>query len=199
MASDRQMKPRRKRHVWAFILISTGAIILLGSGGFVVAAHLEENDVFCASCHTQPESTFFDRTQSTQVVDLASQHHNTKDTVTCIDCHAGPGISGRLNAMTIGAGDLWAYLTRTATQPASLTVPIADENCLKCHSDIPLRRSFNQHYHAFLKRWQKSDSKAATCVSCHSTHTTDGEADLGFLNRDRTTTVCVACHRVLEE
>ena len=188
-------RPRsRKRRVAAIGLGLVVVVLALGSGGFVFAAHLEENDAFCASCHSQPESTYFDRTQAAGPVDLASSHHAKSQPVTCIDCHAGPGLAGRLAAMTIGAGDLFHYVTNTAKQPAPLTVPIGDVNCLKCHADVAQTRDFNQHFHAFLSRWQALDKNAATCVDCHTAHNTDGEAGLMFLQRDHTLSICQNCH-----
>src|SRR5258707_6108875 len=71
--------------VWAAL---AGAL-LLAVAGFATAATLEEQDSFCAACHSQPESAFYQRTQA-QAVDLASKHSATWVT-RCIDCHAGPG------------------------------------------------------------------------------------------------------------
>ena len=166
---------------------------VLSLSGMLYAAHLEGSDAFCASCHTQPESQYFQRTQQTDSVDLAS-FHQTKATH-CIDCHSGPGITGRLGAFMVGGGDLVAFLTHTARQPAPLTVPIGDGNCLKCHSDVTQTKSFNRHFHAFLPRWQAVDRNAATCVDCHTAHTTDGASNVMFLVDAPTTKVCQDCHQ----
>jgi len=168
-------------------------VLLLGVGGFATAATLEEQNGFCAACHTQPESTFFERTQ-TQPIDLAAKHSQAWST-RCIDCHSGPGFTGRVGAMTLGARDLAVFVIRTDQQPAPLTVPIGDANCLKCHADVPATRDFNRHFHAFLARWQSMDSNAATCVSCHSAHATDGDPALAFLQQDRAQQVCESCHQ----
>jgi predicted CXXCH cytochrome family protein len=177
-----------------FAWVGLGIVLLLTTGILLTAAHLEENDGFCASCHSQPETTFFQRTQTTDAVDLASSHYTHQ--VKCIDCHSGPGVTGRLGAMRVGAGDLIAFATHTDTQPAPLTVPIDDANCLKCHPDVANTRDFNRHFHAFLSRWQAIDKTAATCVDCHSAHSTDGSASLGFLQQARTERVCQRCHAV---
>lgn len=168
-------------------------------GGYAFAAHLEESDPFCSSCHTQPETTYVDRSQAAPPVDLASAHHLNEGTH-CIDCHSGPGVTGRAATMVqVGAVDLIAYVTHTAKQPAPLTVPIADANCLKCHAEVPQTRNFRRHFHAFLPRWQALESQAATCVDCHSSHTTDGDPSAIFLEQSRTTAVCQSCHRALGE
>jgi predicted CXXCH cytochrome family protein len=174
-----------------------GLVLLLALGlslsGMLYAAHLEGSDTFCASCHTQPETKYFHRTQQNDTVDLAS-FHQTK-AVHCIDCHSGPGVTGRLGAFFVGGKDLVAYLTHTDQQPAPLTVPIGDGNCLKCHSDVTQTTSFNRHFHRFLPRWQAVDPNAATCVDCHSSHTTAGTAALQYLIEAPTSQVCQDCHR----
>jgi hypothetical protein len=171
------------------------AVFLVIAGASVAFAdHLESNDSFCASCHSQPESTYFQRSVASQPVDLASSHQ--PKATRCIDCHSGPGFTGRIGAMSVGAGDLFAWVTKRAHQPAPLTYPISDANCLKCHADVPNTQNFQRHFHAFLPRWQAVDRTAATCVDCHSAHTTDGSVDLGFLQQQRVQKVCDACHRV---
>jgi predicted CxxxxCH...CXXCH cytochrome family protein len=104
---------------------------------------------------------------------------------------------GRASALALGAGDALKWLSGTAAQPAPQTVPVSDANCLKCHSDTPNVRSFDMHFHRYLTRWQHADQDAATCVSCHTSHTTDGDVTLGFLQQQRTRAMCEACHRSL--
>jgi predicted CXXCH cytochrome family protein len=173
-----------------------GLVLLVGLAlslsAMIYGAHLEGSDAFCASCHTQPESQYFQRTQQTSSVDLAS-FHQTKATH-CIDCHSGSGVTGRLGAFIVGGKDLVAFLTHTDHQPAPLTVPVGDGNCLKCHSDVTQTQSFNRHFHAFLPQWQAVDPNAATCVDCHTSHTTSGTSSLLFLVEAPTSQVCQDCH-----
>jgi hypothetical protein len=170
--------------------------LALASGAFLAAAHLEEDDAFCASCHSEPESTYFERTQ-TEHVDLASAHH--AENVRCIDCHSGPGMTGRVGALLLGAADLAKWVAGQAAQPALLLQPIPDANCIKCHSAVAQTRKFTEHFHAFLSQWQTTDAAADTCVSCHSAHTTDGSVEIGFLERERTLNVCQHCHSAAGE
>ncbi|MEJ2570513.1 MAG: hypothetical protein P8Y98_08220 [Anaerolineales bacterium] len=190
---------------------------VLAASGFVFAASKESHDPFCASCHTQPESTFFERSLDVDAVDLASFH--TQETTRCIDCHSGPGVLGRMRAELMGARNALAWFTHTAMQPAPLTVPIRDENCLKCHQDV-IQRGYSpkhplaivsgdghgeregeedasNHWHELLARWQAYRSDAGTCTSCHAGHTTDGTAETGYENAAITRAVCEACHRVM--
>lgn len=169
--------------------------IILAAGGFTFAATQEQHDTFCASCHTQPEATFFQRSIAAQPVDLAS-FHTTKN-VQCISCHSGIGITGRMSAELLGAHNALAWYSGTAVQPAKLTVPITDDHCLKCHEQVTTAGGFNNHFHEFLVRWQAVDPNAARCVSCHSGHATDGSAQTGFLNQANTEAVCQSCHSVL--
>lgn len=192
-------KKAQKRRLPVFmpaVLIPLGLLVLLTAGGFTFAATQEQHDSFCASCHTQPESTFYQRSVDSQPVDLASAH--TAKETRCIDCHSGAGLTGRVSAELMGARNASAWLTHTAVQPAPVTVPISDVNCLKCHQEVTAQRpDENNHFHVFLGRWQAVDPNAASCVSCHSGHATNGEAQIAFLNRAQTTQVCQACHQAL--
>jgi predicted CXXCH cytochrome family protein len=172
------------------------AIAIVGlAGSMVYAANQEEHDSFCASCHTQPESTFFGRAQASTAVDLASSH--TSKNTKCIDCHSGPGTLGRVGAMMLGAHNALAWYTHTAVQPAQLTTPISDGNCTKCHPNVTDPSNTQEHFHAFLPRWQAQDPQAASCVDCHGAHITSGTADIGFLDQSRTEAVCQRCHNAL--
>lgn len=182
---------------WRVPMFALVGVLVLAVGGFTTAAKMEENDAFCASCHTEPESTYFDRSQAAAAVDLASAHH--AEGTRCIDCHSGAGVTGRISGMQVGFADLVAYKLGTAKQPAPLTVPISDENCLKCHQDVPQTQNFQRHFHYFLSQWQKIDKNAGTCVSCHTGHKTDGTADQKFMATDTVQPVCIACHTAAGE
>jgi hypothetical protein len=194
--------------------------IILPLSGFTFAASQETHDSFCASCHTQPESTYYQRSISNPPVDLASFH--TIQKTRCIDCHSGEGIAGRMQAELMGARNAALWYTGRSIQPAVLTYPISNANCLKCHQDV-LARSYvpkmqtgifpggggggeggeeegrANHWHVFLPRWQARASNAATCVSCHPGHSTQGSALTGFQAEPSTQAECEACHRVLRE
>ncbi len=179
------------------LTVALGLVILLAGSGFAFAATQEGRDSFCASCHTQPESTYFQRAIDANPVDLASAH-KTEGT-RCIDCHSGAGLGGRARSELMGARNAVAWLTHTAKQPAPLTIPIRDDSCVKCHAQVTSRGDFENHFHVFLARWQNQDLKAGTCVSCHGGHSTDGSAREAFLNEPRTRAVCEACHNALGE
>jgi predicted CXXCH cytochrome family protein len=177
------------------MLIAVGIFIFI-AGSFSVAASMEERDSFCASCHTQPESDYYGRSQAGNPIDLAS-FHATKQT-RCIECHSGVGTIGRASAIMLGARNAVAYYTGTAKQPAPLTVPVGDDHCVKCHASVYDSTDFNNHFHNLLPRWQAAaPNNAASCVDCHSSHTTDGNAQTSFLSQTKTDQVCQSCHQVL--
>ena len=188
------LQPQKKKFpVLPVLLIAAALALIFTVGGFSIAAAQEQHDPFCTSCHTQPESTFFQRSTAAQPTDMASFHTTKK--VNCIDCHSGSGITGRISAEMLGAHNALLYFTGTAVQPAKLTTPIADENCLKCHQAVTSQTSRNNHFHGFLARWQAADPNAATCISCHGGHTTDGTAQTRFQNQKQVQVVCNNCHQ----
>ena len=183
---------------WTALGIAAAIILLLAGSGLGFAASQEENDAFCASCHTQPESAYYERSLAATPVDMASSHHTTDDQNSkCIDCHSGVGVIGRFSATLLGARNAFMLFTHTETQPAPLTVPIRDENCTKCHDNLNRQTDLSNHFHAFLTRWQTIDPQAARCVDCHPAHTTGGEAAQGFLQAEHIDPICERCHLVL--
>ena len=202
------------------VLVAVVVVILLTAGGFAFAASQEAHDAFCASCHTQPESTYFQRETAGSPVDLASFHsaHNVSY-ARCIDCHSGAGLTGRLQAELLGARNAVKWYTGTAVQPAVLNYPIGDANCLKCHQDVTQRgftpkeqitvpgrggggdggeKGRNNHWHEFLARWQTTTpATAGACTSCHGGHPTTGTAQGGFMDTQAVQNTCNACHQVL--
>ncbi len=185
-------KPQRKRKIGRIILGLLLLGVLLIPVFTVTGMQMENNDAFCTSCHTEPEMTFYNRTQAATAVDLSSFHAGEE--TRCIDCHSGEGLNGRLHAMALGGGDALKFVRGNFPQPSPLTQPISDENCLKCHQETAVSSRQNSHYHVLLAEWQKADPGAAACVDCHQSHSTDGEERLLFLNKDHTTTLCKECH-----
>jgi nitrate/TMAO reductase-like tetraheme cytochrome c subunit len=189
-----------KKLPWLLIVVGIVVLgLLLTGGGFAFAATQEQNDAFCGSCHTQPESTFLQRSTAAKAVDLASYH--TPKKVNCIDCHSGVGLGGRVSAELMGAHNALAWYTGTAVQPATLTNPIRDEACIKCHQaqTNPQLRQRNNHFHGFLARWQATDKAAGGCVSCHSGHDTAGSAATKYENNAKVQATCNACHKVMRK
>jgi nitrate/TMAO reductase-like tetraheme cytochrome c subunit len=198
------MKSPVKSKKVLILSILVGLVVLglvFSVSGFAYAASQETQDTFCASCHTQPESTFYERSISGSPEDLAS-FHSTHDT-RCIDCHSGKGVIGRVQAELMGARNASKWYTHTAVQPAELTSPIGDQNCLKCHEEVTQRAGKSRgegemgHWHLFLSRWQASSADAASCVTCHSGHSTGSTAKDEFMNTPNVRATCNDCHRTM--
>ncbi|MGE5463376.1 MAG: cytochrome c3 family protein [Syntrophothermus sp.] len=181
----------RKVRIYAGLVIA--GLVVFGLIIPFTAMQFEDHNSFCASCHTQGEQTFYDRSIAPAEVDLASMH-DMKGQARCIDCHTGPGILGRYGGLMAGATDLISFFSGHYPQPAALEEPYPDANCLKCHAAITQKQDFNNHFHVFLAQWQAIDKNAATCVSCHLSHDTSGSAKVAFLNETTTVAICQKCH-----
>lgn len=199
------------------LVIAAIAVVILSTVGFLFAASQESHDVFCSSCHTQPETTYYQRSTAAQATDLASFH--TSQNTFCIHCHSGQGIFGRVQAELLGARNAFKWYTGTAVQPAVLNYPIGDQNCLKCHQDVTAQgftpkeqitlpggvtgrregEGRNNHWHEFLARWQAASSTAGSCVSCHPGHIIGATQQTGYMNSQTVQATCDACHQVLRE
>jgi hypothetical protein len=213
--NNKQHPAGRKPFLIVSCLVAAAALaIFLGVAAFIYGATQEGHDVFCTSCHSQPETTYYQREVAADAVDMASYH--SAGHARCIDCHSGPGVSGRIQAELLGARNAVKWYSGTAVQPAVLDNPIPDQNCLKCHQDVtgkgfspkeamkaPERggedddEAPRNHWHVNLARWQKTSTKAGTCLSCHPAHATGGDPNNGFMNSKTVRSTCSACHKVL--
>jgi NapC/NirT cytochrome c family, N-terminal region len=179
---------------------TTGALVIVvigiiaASGGTAYAIQLENQDGFCASCHTQPEVKYYQQSQAANAVSLAAFH--TQKGVRCIDCHSGGGPIGRVDGVSQGARDALAYYTGNYRSPAVTTNPLGDGSCTKCHADSMTQQTFNNHFHLFLARWQSIDPNAAHCVDCHTSHPS-GASDQQYLDATAVRAVCDQCHTAL--
>jgi predicted CXXCH cytochrome family protein len=202
------VRNRLSRPALAF-LTAVAVFIVTGLTTVAGVTQFESFDTNCASCHTEPESSYVRRAHGGGAsLDLASAHAligrggaqggGQGEPVRCIDCHSGKGVSGRLGAMALGAHDGWRWLTGTARQPSITTAPLSDEHCLKCHVDATVIQAFDRHFHRYMPDWQALDPAAGSCVTCHTAHTTDGNAAIGFLQQQRTRAVCDQCHSAMK-
>ncbi len=198
--NKRKRKPsgltNRKIQIYAGAVIV--GFILFGMVIPFTAMQFENHNSFCASCHTQDEQMFYDRSIASTAVDLASVH-DMKGQARCIDCHTGPGIIGRYGGLMAGSTDLISYFSGHYPQPAALEGPYPDANCLKCHEAVTQKQDFSNHFHVFLARWQAVDKNAAGCASCHASHDKSGDATISYLNKDKTINVCQQCHTAIGE
>jgi hypothetical protein len=176
------------------LVVTLGLLALAGGVGFV--SHQEQNDQFCSSCHTQPESEYYARSlraaaqQTAQ--DLASFHHRKKD-IRCIDCHVGEGPVGRAQVVSIAAWDAFKYYAHIARQPAVIVIPVQNEACIKCHADDIRKPGFENHEHNVYFD-PKLNPPEIACVHCHVSHRPGAEQQ-AFEFRDAMLPRCEYCHQ----
>jgi hypothetical protein len=172
---------------------------LLTVGGIGVSLVLENQDAFCASCHTEPESKYYNQSIQKNPATLAAFH--TLNKTGCIDCHSGGGALGRAQGLQQGADDLMLYLSGNYKNPAITSNPLGDDSCLKCHANNLQQqqgrggRGTNGHYHFYLLQWQAVDPLAAHCVTCHTAHTAE-LASLQYMTQGKVAKQCELSHGV---
>lgn len=186
-------RPESRHWRWLAAGIFLGLAALVGSVGFV--SYQEQDDTFCASCHTQPETQFYQRAllavAQQNAPDLASFHHRKKD-IRCIDCHVGEGALGRAAVVSIAAWDAFKYYTRLARQPAVVVIPVQNEACTKCHLDDIRKPGFENHEHN--KYFDpKENPPVIACTHCHVTHR-PGDEKQAYQFRDAILPRCEYCH-----
>lgn len=164
-------------------------LVVFGGGAFTM--HMEGNDSFCASCHTQPETAYVERSQAS-MVDLASAH--TVENVACIECHSGAGLTGRAGAILEGANNAARFVVGQYHSPAAMTKRLDDANCLKCHAEVTATNEPARHYHFYLAGWLQAQPDAGGCASCHLAHVTGGQVETDFVHEVSTQIVCEQCH-----
>lgn len=192
-----------------FLGVLVIVVVAVAVGGFAYGYQLENNDAFCASCHTEPESTYYQRTMSDTGHDLAAWH--STEGVRCIDCHSEAGLTGRVGAMMVGARDMIAFRTGNYTQPATTTRPLGTSSCTKCHSfsffggeagegrSVDGVRGHDGHYHSgrLLAVWRARGGPVNACAECHPAHPASTLGD--YRNNSVINQGCDACHAVLGE
>ncbi|HRE48271.1 MAG TPA: cytochrome c3 family protein [Aggregatilineales bacterium] len=159
-----QKRPRRR--LWLILGGLVGVLIVLGGGGFLVGTALEEQDTFCASCHTPSEVTYFNRAYmaldqpAETTVDLATAHYRaaqaSRTVFKCIDCHRGDaGLSHRVTALALGAYDAVVFFAGrddpTIEKHKTKTGWLANAACTTCHGETLLYLDgINNHFHSYL-------------------------------------------------
>jgi hypothetical protein len=182
----------------AFLLPLLASLVVLVVASYITGTQKEEHDNFCASCHTQPEETFYTRSLQSTPTDLATYH--AKKGVLCIQCHAGKGLIGRSLGLMAGAQDLVAFYSGNYPKPIKMEEPLPDANCTRCHASVLTNQDFNNHYHSLLSQWRSVDPQnAAVCITCHTSHSTTGAVADMFLIQNPTVQVCQKCHAIAGE
>lgn len=117
----------------------------------------------CARCHVmQPMVTdLYDPHSDT----LAARHFKNrwipKDQ--CFHCHSDYGLGGNLEAKMTGFRHLARYTTRHYHEPIQARTRFNNDNCLKCHGDMPKFQAVASHHtvESYLAE------SAMSCLNCH--------------------------------
>jgi len=172
-------------------LIVAGGLGIVAAGG---GLYFETRDSFCAACHTQPETMYYERSVDDRSggIDLASFHH-MEDSTRCIDCHGGVGLRARLATLALAAGDTLQYATGRYQQPAMIGQPLANPNCRQCHDDAVTNQGFENHFHNLM---DDSESPLIFCAACHISHQ-EGDDRAFFVREEDVFPSCNRCHAVM--
>jgi hypothetical protein len=173
--------PRRKRWpLFAGILFL--ALIFFGSVGFVVASALEEHDSFCTSCHTVPETTYYNRAYlaldnpTLAVNDLATAHYHLaqdgkKEPFACINCHRGDSSLGhRISTIALAGRDTITYVTGNENPQIEKTNIreswLPNAACVSCHTPLLMTVSgLNNHFHTLLPQAGEAQKKGGKLIA----------------------------------
>jgi len=165
---------------------------------------MENNNRFCASCHTEPESAYYARTLQVAATDLATLH--TSEGVRCIDCHSGQGSMARVVGLVdYGMRDTLAFYSGRYNSPAITTRPLDNTSCTKCHDPAVLvsqgmgEEGSRGHYHEpnLHAMWQQAGGPVNRCAACHPAHPQAGSAATLFTSIEIASRGCQDCHRSL--
>ncbi len=195
-----------------FVRIGLVLIVLglfMSAAAITTAVELENRDTFCAACHTEPETTFFARSEA-ESSDLASAHANAEAAVRCIDCHSGVGPVGRAASLVQGANDLSAFVLGSYEQPATTIYPIGEEGCTKCHhaptsvgladSEFALKSYSHYHRAEYAAAWLAADPDSrGTCAVCHVSHSEGARESQQWSPRPAVNAACDDCHADLDD
>jgi nitrate/TMAO reductase-like tetraheme cytochrome c subunit len=100
----------------------------------------------------------------------------------CYACHSDYGLSGDLAAKMEGFRHLARYTTRTYTEPIQYRGVFDNDNCLKCHAEMPKFEAVPWH-HTVNESLGKNEM---SCLNCHGlSHPTRAARTPGSPDYDR--------------
>jgi nitrate/TMAO reductase-like tetraheme cytochrome c subunit len=206
-----QITTRRKRRWPVIVVAALAGLFVLGAIGFVGAEALEEQDTFCISCHTVPETTYFNRAYialdnpNDLVTDLATAHYHlaqAKNTsFSCIDCHRGDGSLGhRISTLALGGRDAVIYIVgkenpaieKTSTREGWLP----NAACINCHTDTLLTlKGLDNHFHTHLPQAAAALANGGTLKVPDTLTSRQTDLLKIGLKTINTSLVCSDCHQ----
>ncbi len=180
------------------IILLGAAILIFATVGFVIGTRFEANDHFCASCHVEPERSYYLASLKPDESGTLAAFHAINKT-RCIDCHSRVGIPGRIWAQIGGLQNLLAYRSGEYRDPSVTTRPVGDGGCAKCHLELTWVSERPGHYHSpeLRRRWRSAEGPENTCEACHPSHVLITNISDRFVDADKVEDQCEACHEAI--
>jgi hypothetical protein len=198
----------------ALLLILGTVMILLATGASVGASRLEENDVFCTTCHLAPERTYYNRAQfaldhqEQPIPDLATFHYvmvfdnMMVEEFRCVDCHRGrQTVTDRSWALAIGAYDGLVYAlgggSTSDIERGNVHQPrLIETACTNCHQETLLILGFDNHFHNYLPAAEREQKRTGDLFVPEGISFEDEQKLLkdGLLTKS-TQVNCLTCHK----
>ncbi len=167
--------------------------------GVVVTDYLEQDNVFCISCHaTSAKRLHQDKFDSSfpvggQITTLAAAHHGAgSKPFKCVNCHNGSTITDKLQIKAQAAGDTMAYFLGDFEEPELLRFSLGNRLCLKCHTTGGRNPDKETAFHYARHHY----NLPFICYECHSVHR-QAKSETRFLKRDIVQPLCDECHAEL--
>jgi predicted CXXCH cytochrome family protein len=206
----------RKWSKRSIVIALLGVVVVLGLGGAIGGTILEERDDFCITCHTKPESTYYDRTRQALkdataaadlqnlikqrvAIDLAGQHYIVTGTMSCIACHGGTrNVGDRIESLALGAKDSVVYFLGRADQTIEKATTgdpaLIDRACVACHIAQLVTITFDNHFHVKLPQtWNLLQSGVQPIVPADTPNAlTNARTKPELLE---TSLTCLSCHQ----
>lgn len=210
MENQTPVKPRHKR--WPLFVGGLFlALIFFGGVGFVVASALEEQDSFCVSCHTTPETTYYNRAYisldnpTLAVNDLSTEHYHLaqeagKQPFGCISCHRGDASLGhRISTLALAARDTVTYVTGNENSQIEKTdikeAWLPNASCVGCHTPLLLSvKGLNNHFHTLLPQAGEALKKGGTLTAGDTLKGNDAAIAQWSHTVQNAGLTCTSCH-----
>jgi len=130
----------------------------------------------CARCHVM--RPMINDLRNPESNTLAARHYKNHWIVQnqCYDCHSDYGLNGNIEAKMEGFRHLARYTTLTYSEPIKLRGRFNNDNCFKCHQDMPKFEAVKSHQSVKALLLKSSTS----CLNCHGqAHPTRAERTPG--------------------
>jgi cytochrome c nitrite reductase small subunit len=117
----------------------------------------------CARCHVM--MPMVNDLKDSKSNTLAARHYKNQwiSQNQCYGCHSDYGLSGNLEAKMEGFRHLARYTSRTYQEPIKMRGHFNNNNCLKCHQEMPKFEAVKSHQSVMALLTESSMS----CLNCH--------------------------------